>query len=109
MTLNNIYHVHNLRKEIKDILSYLNFLVNPDDSVSFERVLNVPKRGIGESTLQKLRDFSNKFEMYYTGFTRLSSSILESQSKEMIVVDKKFKLMKEKKDHIKELLLGADL
>ncbi len=47
------------RKEIKDILSYLNFLVNPDDSVSFERVLNVPKRGIGESTLQKLRDFSN--------------------------------------------------
>ena len=47
------------RKEIKDILSYLNYLVNPDDTVSFERVLNVPKRGIGESTLQKLRDFSN--------------------------------------------------
>ena len=47
------------RKEIKDILSYLNFLVNPDDSVSFERILNVPKRGIGESTMQKLRDFSN--------------------------------------------------
>ena len=47
------------RKEIKDILSYLNFLVNPDDAVSFERILNVPKRGIGESTLQKLRDYSN--------------------------------------------------
>ena len=28
------------RKEIKDILSYLNYLVNPDDTVSFERVLN---------------------------------------------------------------------
>ena len=47
------------RKEIKDILSYLNFLVNQDDAVSFERVLNVPKRGIGESTLQKLRDYAN--------------------------------------------------
>jgi len=47
------------RKEIKDILSYLNFLVNHDDAVSFERVLNVPKRGIGESTLQKLRDYAN--------------------------------------------------
>ena len=47
------------RKEIKDILSYLNFLVNQDDTVSFERVLNVPKRGIGESTLQKLRDYAN--------------------------------------------------
>ena len=44
---------------IKDVLSYLNFLVNPDDAVSFERILNVPKRGIGESTLQKLRDYSN--------------------------------------------------
>jgi DNA helicase-2/ATP-dependent DNA helicase PcrA len=48
------------RKEIKDILSYLNYLINPDDTVSFERVLNVPKRGIGESTLQKLRDFANE-------------------------------------------------
>ncbi len=47
------------RKEIKDILSYLNFIVNQDDAVSFERVLNVPKRGIGESTLQKLRDYAN--------------------------------------------------
>ena len=47
------------RKEIKDILSYLNYLINPDDTVSFERVLNVPKRGIGESTLQKLRDYAN--------------------------------------------------
>lgn len=51
------------RKEIKDILSYLNYLVNPDDTVSFERVLNVPKRGIGESTLQKLRDFSSSKEL----------------------------------------------
>ena len=47
------------RKEIKDVLSYLNFLVNQDDAVSFERVLNVPKRGIGESTLQKLREYAN--------------------------------------------------
>ncbi len=37
----------------------MNFLVNPDDAVSFERILNVPKRGIGESTLQKLRDYAN--------------------------------------------------
>ena len=47
------------RKEIKDVLSYLNYLVNHDDSVSFERILNVPRRGIGDSTLQKLRDYAN--------------------------------------------------
>lgn len=38
------------RKEIKDILAYLTVLVNPFDSVRFERVINVPKRGIGVST-----------------------------------------------------------
>ncbi|MGH3498049.1 MAG: DNA helicase PcrA [Nocardioidaceae bacterium] len=36
------------RREIKDALAYLRMLVNPDDSVSLRRVLNVPKRGIGE-------------------------------------------------------------
>ena len=51
------------RKEIKDILAYLNYLINPEDTVSFARILNVPKRGIGESTLQKLRDYANKNEI----------------------------------------------
>ena len=52
--------VKKVEQKYKDILSYLNYLINPDDTVSFERVLNVPKRGIGESTLQKLRDFANE-------------------------------------------------
>lgn len=41
------------RMEIKDILAYLRILHNPADQVSFSRVLNVPKRGLGESTLEK--------------------------------------------------------
>ena len=41
----------------------MNFLINPEDTISFERILNVPKRGIGESTLQKLRDYSNTNEI----------------------------------------------
>ena len=39
------------RKEIKDILAYLNLLVNPRDEISFTRVINEPKRGIGDKTL----------------------------------------------------------
>tara|TARA_Y100000817_G_scaffold151980_1_gene118790 strand:+ start:9 stop:2141 length:2133 start_codon:yes stop_codon:yes gene_type:complete len=48
------------RKEIKDVIAYLTYLVNPEEILSFERILNVPKRGIGESTLQKLRDYANE-------------------------------------------------
>ncbi len=40
------------RAEIKDILSYVRFCVNPGDSVSLERIINTPARGIGRSTLE---------------------------------------------------------
>lgn len=42
------------RKEIKDILSYLRFMVNPTDLISFERIYNVPTRGIGEITFNRI-------------------------------------------------------
>jgi len=42
------------RKEIKDILSYFKAVLNPSDSVGFKRIINVPARGIGKSTLERL-------------------------------------------------------
>lgn len=42
------------RKEIKDIIAYLNYIQNPNDSVSLSRIINVPPRGIGEKTLAKI-------------------------------------------------------
>ena len=51
------------RKEIKDIICYLKFILNNDDMVSFERIVNVPRRGIGDSTIGKIRgsmDILNK-------------------------------------------------
>ncbi|MFD3259471.1 DNA helicase PcrA [Paenibacillus lentus] len=42
------------RKEIKDLLAYLRLLSNPDDDISLTRIINVPKRGIGDTTLAKL-------------------------------------------------------
>jgi ATP-dependent DNA helicase Rep len=47
------------RSEIKDIMSYLKLLVNPDDDTSFLRVVNLPKRGIGPATLEKLGSYAN--------------------------------------------------
>ena len=43
------------RKEIKDLVAYLNIIYNPNDSVSLERVINVPKRGIGAKTIDGIR------------------------------------------------------
>lgn len=43
------------RKEIKDLLAYLRLIVNPDDAVSFRRVINAPPRGIGAQTQQSIQ------------------------------------------------------
>ena len=47
------------RREVKDALAYLRAIVNPTDEVSLKRVLNVPKRGIGDSSLAKLDQYAN--------------------------------------------------
>ncbi|RJE85706.1 DNA helicase PcrA [Paenibacillus sp. 1011MAR3C5] len=44
------------RKEIKDLLAYLRLISNPDDDISLTRIINVPKRGIGDTTVGKLAD-----------------------------------------------------
>ncbi|HXJ62311.1 MAG TPA: DNA helicase PcrA [Actinomycetota bacterium] len=46
------------RKEIKDLLAYLRLLVNPQDLVSARRVINTPKRGIGDATVAAIEEFS---------------------------------------------------
>lgn len=47
------------RTEIKDMLSYLRYIVNPSDAVAFRRIVNVPRRSIGQQTLTSLLDAAN--------------------------------------------------
>ena len=47
-------------KEIKDLVAYLKIIVNPADNISLKRIINVPKRGIGDSTVEKLEQLATE-------------------------------------------------
>ncbi|KUP09959.1 ATP-dependent DNA helicase PcrA [Bacillus coahuilensis m2-6] len=47
------------RKEIKDILAYLRLVANPDDDISLQRIINVPKRGVGSTSLDKIARYAD--------------------------------------------------
>lgn len=59
------YHINGgtsffARSEVKDMMAYLRLLVNPDDDNAFLRIVNVPRREIGPTTLEKLGNYANK-------------------------------------------------
>ena len=63
------------RREIKDLLAYLRLVLNPFDSVSLDRVLNVPARRIGDKTQVELRSWANSLEVpVYTALQMLAPS-----------------------------------
>ena len=51
------------RKEVKDLIAYMRALVNPDDDVSVRRIINEPKRGIGDSTVEALSLYAGENEL----------------------------------------------
>ncbi|NLM13218.1 MAG: DNA helicase PcrA [Epulopiscium sp.] len=53
------------RKEIKDLLGYLRVIQNPSDDLSLKRIINVPKRGIGDTTIGKVEDFASNYDMSF--------------------------------------------
>lgn len=55
------------RKEVKDILSYFKFINNNEDFISLKRIINTPKRGIGEKTLMQIKELNDN------GFTLMSA------------------------------------
>lgn len=62
------------RKEIKDIIAYLRVIQNPADDISLKRIINVPKRGIGKSTIEKLEQAaSEKNENMYNILAEVDS------------------------------------
>lgn len=50
------------RKEVKDIISYLRFIASPSKIMHFKRIINVPSRGVGEKTIEKLQEYMEKYD-----------------------------------------------
>src|SRR4030042_1565463 len=74
------------RKEIKDILAYLTLIDNPPDGLSLKRIINVPSRGIGEKTIEKIEIFSKEKGIpLYEGMKQaLNGGVLSPVSQEKI-------------------------
>ena len=75
------------RKEIKDIIAYLRLIHNPNDSLSFERIVNEPKRSIGKTTVEKVAGLASDFDTSsfeiaknahsYTELSRSAAGLIE--------------------------------
>ncbi len=74
------------RKEVKDILAYLRFIRNPNDAVSFKRIVNVPPRGIGPATVEKVLRFCEHSGLsLWEGLNRIvESSVIGPSPKKRI-------------------------
>ncbi|MEY3715277.1 MAG: hypothetical protein RL155_152 [Actinomycetota bacterium] len=63
------------RKEVKDLLAYLRVIVNPDDEVSMRRIINTPKRGIGDRALDNIDDLAKKEGLSSTSISQFVAMI----------------------------------
>jgi len=105
------------RKEIKDIIAYLRLIVNPNDGISFDRIVNFPARGIGKITLEKIHDLAKSEKCSYIDILSNPNvlSIGEKQKKSLIDFSElitKFQLAYQKQNAVSmttDLLLDIDL
>ncbi len=86
------------RQEIKDAIAYFKLTINAKDDLSFERIINVPRRGIGDVTFQQLKNIANlrKLSLYEAAegidmFADVSAK-LKTQLKPMIATIEKYKV-----------------
>lgn len=99
------YYFYN-RKEIKDLIAYLKLIYNPCDSISLERIINVPKRGIGAKSIENLRKKAT--ENNISMFDAIDSG-KELEFKKMILKLQEFSLNGNLSDLIEEILSTTGL
>ena len=73
------------RREIKDIIAYLRVVMNPYDGLSMRRIINVPARAIGTSTVEKINNFAGRYEIsFWDAARRVNEIELPSRAKNSV-------------------------
>ncbi|MBV9852719.1 MAG: UvrD-helicase domain-containing protein [Armatimonadetes bacterium] len=73
------------RREIKDILAYLRVILNPYDGLSMRRIINVPTRAVGVSTIEKIGNFAARYEIaFWDACRRVAEMDLPARAKNSV-------------------------
>ena len=73
------------RREIKDLIAYLRVLVNPFDGLSMRRIINVPARAIGTTSVEKINQFASRFEIsFWDACRRVAEIDLPARAKNSV-------------------------
>jgi DNA helicase-2/ATP-dependent DNA helicase PcrA len=101
------------RKEIKDVIAYIRFLVNSNDSISFDRIINFPPRGIGNTSVSKINEYYDQHsESYIEVLNKINQINLGQKQKSSLedflklIENYKSKLNKEKGSEIVKSLIS---
>ncbi len=90
------------RKEIKDLLAYMRYVMNQQDEASFRRIINLPKRGIGDSTVDKIVVAANDHSMTIWDVLQNAGHFVGGRSaapiEDFVAMIKRFALEIERKD-----------
>ena len=72
------------RREIKDVLSYLKFIIDPENIFHFKRIINLPSRGIGDKTIEKLLLYKNEDETLFDAISRYKEAFPSSKTEALV-------------------------
>jgi len=97
------------RREIKDLLAYLKLLVNSKDEMALERIINVPKRGIGISTYEKLAGYAHLIEIPVFDAMKIVEDIIEIHPDKRDIIFNFFALLVRYKEQFNEGELSETL